>query len=265
MQESKITAVRTANDRLATRRRAKRGLVAGYIHEISGRHAADAATAAGHRSAPDQGDVADARRRHRQREDRRDGGGAPRRRRPRRPDRELARAGEPARPRCRAPHDRPRSRRPRRTARSWSSRRRSPPTTRSRGTPSPAPSSSTPATTTRAATARSPRSTTTRTTSTEWLAAKLPGARVVKAFNTVHWEVLRDKGDADAGDDRLVVLVAGDDADAKQQVERLIEDIGFAPRRPGRARRRRTAPAARRRALREGAHAPRGAWPTSPS
>ena len=40
MQESKITAVRTANDRLATRRRAKRGLVAGYIHEISGRHAA---------------------------------------------------------------------------------------------------------------------------------------------------------------------------------------------------------------------------------
>jgi hypothetical protein len=32
MQDSKITAVRTANDRLATRRRAKRGLVAGYIH-----------------------------------------------------------------------------------------------------------------------------------------------------------------------------------------------------------------------------------------
>jgi len=28
------------------------------------------------------------------------------------------------------------------------------------------------------------------TTSTEWLAAKLPGARVVKAFNTVFWEVL---------------------------------------------------------------------------
>ena len=56
-----------------------------------------------------------------------------------------------------------------------------------------------------------------------------PGARVVKAFNTVHWEILRDKGDADAGDERLVVLVAGDDADAKQRVERLIEDIGFAP------------------------------------
>jgi predicted dinucleotide-binding enzyme len=67
------------------------------------------------------------------------------------------------------------------------------------------------------------------TTSTEWLAAKLPGARLVKAFNTVFWEVLRDKGDPQAGDDRLVVLVAGDDEDAKQTVEDLIEDVGFAP------------------------------------
>ena len=67
------------------------------------------------------------------------------------------------------------------------------------------------------------------TTSTEWLAAKLPGARVVKAFNTVFWEVLRDKGDPQAGDDRLVVLVAGDDEGAKETVGGLIEDIGFAP------------------------------------
>ena len=66
------------------------------------------------------------------------------------------------------------------------------------------------------------------TTSTEWLAAKLPGARVVKAFNTVFWEVLRDKGDPQAGDDRLVVLVAGDDEGAKETVGGLIEDIGFA-------------------------------------
>jgi predicted dinucleotide-binding enzyme len=67
------------------------------------------------------------------------------------------------------------------------------------------------------------------TTSTEWLAARLPGARVVKAFNTVFWEVLREKGDPQAGDDRLVVLVAGDDEGAKRTVEGLIEDIGFAP------------------------------------
>jgi hypothetical protein len=31
-----------ADKRLAVRRRAKRGLIAGYIHEISGRHAAPA-------------------------------------------------------------------------------------------------------------------------------------------------------------------------------------------------------------------------------
>jgi 8-hydroxy-5-deazaflavin:NADPH oxidoreductase len=67
------------------------------------------------------------------------------------------------------------------------------------------------------------------TTSTEWLAAGLPRARVIKAFNTVFWEVLRDKGDPQAGDDRLVVLVAGDDEGAKRTVEGLIEDIGFAP------------------------------------
>ena len=33
-----------------------------------------------------------------------------------------------------------------------------------------------------------------------------------------------------------MVLVAGDDADAKQRVERLIEDIGFAPVDQGRLR-----------------------------
>ena len=66
-------------------------------------------------------------------------------------------------------------------------------------------------------------------TSSEWLAARVPGARVVKAFNTLFWEVLRDRGDRDAGDDRLVILLAGDDQDAKAQVAGLVEDIGFAP------------------------------------
>jgi hypothetical protein len=43
MQENRIpvTVVESAR-RKAVRRRAKRGLVAGYIHEISGRHAAAA-------------------------------------------------------------------------------------------------------------------------------------------------------------------------------------------------------------------------------
>jgi hypothetical protein len=43
MQENRIAiAAVEAAKRKAVRRRAKRGLVAGYIHEISGRHAAAA-------------------------------------------------------------------------------------------------------------------------------------------------------------------------------------------------------------------------------
>jgi hypothetical protein len=48
MQENRIPATASAREtdnRLAVRRRAKRGLIAGYIHEISGRHAATAAAA----------------------------------------------------------------------------------------------------------------------------------------------------------------------------------------------------------------------------
>jgi hypothetical protein len=43
MQENRIPAAAVESaKRKAVRRRAKRGLVAGYIHEISGRHAAAA-------------------------------------------------------------------------------------------------------------------------------------------------------------------------------------------------------------------------------
>ena len=44
MQNPITTEAREAAQRLATRRRARRGLVAGYIHELSARHAADHAT-----------------------------------------------------------------------------------------------------------------------------------------------------------------------------------------------------------------------------
>ena len=67
------------------------------------------------------------------------------------------------------------------------------------------------------------------TTSSELLAAHLPGATVVKAFNTMNWKLLRDRGDPDVGDDRLALFVAGDDEDAKRRVSVLIEQIGFAP------------------------------------
>jgi hypothetical protein len=42
MKNPSPTEVREAAQRLASRRRARRGLVAGYIHELSARHADDA-------------------------------------------------------------------------------------------------------------------------------------------------------------------------------------------------------------------------------
>ena len=44
MQNTTTTEARAAARHHAVRRRAKRGLVAGYIHELSARHAADAST-----------------------------------------------------------------------------------------------------------------------------------------------------------------------------------------------------------------------------
>ena len=66
-------------------------------------------------------------------------------------------------------------------------------------------------------------------TSSELLAAHLPDARVVKAFNTMFWEHLRDRGDPAGGDDRFVIPLAGDDQAARDRVSQLIEEIGFAP------------------------------------
>jgi predicted dinucleotide-binding enzyme len=66
------------------------------------------------------------------------------------------------------------------------------------------------------------------TTSSELLAARLPGARVVKAFNTMVWSTLRDRGSSGPRDERLALFIAGDDPDAKDQVTRLVEEIGFA-------------------------------------
>ena len=67
------------------------------------------------------------------------------------------------------------------------------------------------------------------TTSTELLAAHAPDARVVKAFNTMKWTDLGERGSQGPLDERLVILVAGDDQEAKDRVSALIEQIGFAP------------------------------------
>jgi 8-hydroxy-5-deazaflavin:NADPH oxidoreductase len=66
--------------------------------------------------------------------------------------------------------------------------------------------------------------------SSELVAAHLPGARVVKAFNTIWFEHLKTKGNKSAPlDDRRAIFVSGDDAEAKGVVSRLIEEIGFGP------------------------------------
>jgi hypothetical protein len=67
-------------------------------------------------------------------------------------------------------------------------------------------------------------------TQTERVAAMLPDTRVVKAFNTIYWEHLRDQGDPSAPmEERRVVPLAGDDPEARAVVAGLIEEIGFAP------------------------------------
>jgi predicted dinucleotide-binding enzyme len=66
-------------------------------------------------------------------------------------------------------------------------------------------------------------------TSTELLAAHLPGAHVVKAFNTMYYGTLATEGKPEAPRaDRLALYVAADDEHAKQRVSELIERLGFA-------------------------------------
>lgn len=66
--------------------------------------------------------------------------------------------------------------------------------------------------------------------SSEWLAAHIPGARVVKAFNTIYFQHLATQGDTHLPPDRRrVIFVAGDDAEAKRLVSELIAELGFAP------------------------------------
>jgi len=65
-------------------------------------------------------------------------------------------------------------------------------------------------------------------TSSELLASLLPGATVVKAFNTVYFQRLLDDSRPDLPDEeRLAIPVAGDDATAKRTVIGLIDQIGF--------------------------------------
>jgi predicted dinucleotide-binding enzyme len=65
-------------------------------------------------------------------------------------------------------------------------------------------------------------------TSTGLLARHLADARVLKAFNTIYFEHLRDRGRTDApAAERYAIPVAGDDAEAKAVLTALIDEIGF--------------------------------------
>ncbi|WP_298159992.1 NAD(P)-binding domain-containing protein [Brevundimonas sp.] len=60
-----------------------------------------------------------------------------------------------------------------------------------------------------------------------YTASLVPGARLVKAFNTVYWVDLRDE--AGRPGERLAMPIAGDDADALSLVGVLADDAGFDP------------------------------------
>jgi 8-hydroxy-5-deazaflavin:NADPH oxidoreductase len=64
-------------------------------------------------------------------------------------------------------------------------------------------------------------------TSSELVADLVPGARVVKAANTLGAEVLGSDPEEAGG--RRVIFLAGNDADAKAEVVAMFQDAGFAP------------------------------------
>jgi predicted dinucleotide-binding enzyme len=67
-------------------------------------------------------------------------------------------------------------------------------------------------------------------TSSEETARRLPGARLVKAFNTIWYQHLATQGDPRKPTaERRAIFLAGDDAEAKAVVSQLIQDIGFGP------------------------------------
>ena len=68
-----------------------------------------------------------------------------------------------------------------------------------------------------------------KTTSSEMLAEHLSGARIVKGFNTIWFEHLKTQGNTSLSiEERRAIFIAGDDAEVKKIIEKLIEEIGFA-------------------------------------
>jgi predicted dinucleotide-binding enzyme len=68
-----------------------------------------------------------------------------------------------------------------------------------------------------------------RTISSELLQTHLSGSRVVKAFNAISWNSLRDLGRPSGDPRRIGIPISGDDQEAKRTVAELIDQIGFDP------------------------------------
>ncbi|TMA88474.1 MAG: NADP oxidoreductase [Deltaproteobacteria bacterium] len=66
-----------------------------------------------------------------------------------------------------------------------------------------------------------------RRTSSEVVAEMVPGAKLVKAFNTLFHAILA--ADPREAGGRRVIFLSGDDASAKGQVSEMIDRLGFAP------------------------------------
>ncbi len=65
------------------------------------------------------------------------------------------------------------------------------------------------------------------TTTAELLQAHLPTSKVVKAFNHIYAAELTTHGQPKGSKNRRALVIAGDDADAKATVTRLIDQFGF--------------------------------------
>jgi predicted dinucleotide-binding enzyme len=65
------------------------------------------------------------------------------------------------------------------------------------------------------------------TTSSELLQAHLPASRVIKGFNNIFFQHLRELPRPTASADRSALAIAGDDAEAKRTVTGLLDELGY--------------------------------------
>jgi 8-hydroxy-5-deazaflavin:NADPH oxidoreductase len=68
-----------------------------------------------------------------------------------------------------------------------------------------------------------------RVTSSRWVADLLPGARVVKVFNSIYADHLMELGRPAGQRGRIALPVASDDDEAKRTAMGLVEELGFDP------------------------------------